>query len=67
MNKVDLLPDDERARLARPGGELPIVAISARDSATTAPLLEAVEAALASEGFADVASPADPDTATPPS
>ena len=55
MNKIDLLPDDERARLARRDGDLPMVAVSAHDGATTAPLLEAVEAALASEGFADVA------------
>ena len=55
MNKVDLLPEEERARLARGGGDLPVVAISARDGATTGTLLEAVEAALAQEGFAGVA------------
>ena len=57
MNKVDLLPDDERARVARGGGDLPVVAISARDGASTGTLLDAIEAALASEGFADVARP----------
>ena len=67
MNKIDMLPEDERARLARPGGDLQVVPISARDGATTAPLLEAVEAALASEGFTDVAPPADPDGASLPS
>jgi hypothetical protein len=51
-------------RLARRGGDLPVVPISARDGATTGPLLEAVEAALASAGFADVAPPADPDSAS---
>jgi GTP-binding protein HflX len=57
MNKVDLLPDEERARLPRGSAELPVVAMSARDGATTGALLEAVEAALASEGFADIAAP----------
>ena len=64
MNKIDMLPEDERARLARPGGDLQVVPISARDGATTAPLLEAVEAALASEGFAGVAPPPAPDSAS---
>jgi len=41
-----------------------VVPISARDGATTAPLLEAVEAALASEGFAGVAPPPAPDSAS---
>ena len=58
-------PGDEQGRPAAPttsaracargGGDLPVVAISARDGATTAALLEAVEAALASEGFAEAA------------
>jgi len=61
MNKVDLLPDEERARLRRGTAESPVVAIAARDGATTAPLLEAVEAALASEGFADAVAHRDPD------
>jgi len=60
MNKVDLLSGDDRARVER-GGDLPVVAISARDGATTAPLLEAVESALASAGFADVARSDDSD------
>jgi GTP-binding protein HflX len=64
MNKVDLLPEDERARLARPGNEPPMIPISARDAATTGPLLEAVEAALASQGFEDVAAGGHPDDAS---
>jgi GTP-binding protein HflX len=73
MNKVDLLPDEERERLPRAAGDLPIVAISARDGATTAPLLDAIETALARAGFPDVASSdrdgadAGTDTASPPS
>jgi GTP-binding protein HflX len=67
MNKIDLLPEEERARIARPGGDLPVVVVSARDGASTEPLLEAVESALASEGFAGVALPADPETASLPS
>jgi GTP-binding protein HflX len=61
MNKVDLLPDEERARLPRRIGDLPVVPISARDGATTAPLLDAIEAALAREGFTEAAprSPGD--------
>jgi hypothetical protein len=55
MNKVDLLPEEERARLPRGSAELPVVAVSARDGATTLPLLEAVEAALANAGFTDIA------------
>jgi 50S ribosomal subunit-associated GTPase HflX len=65
MNKVDLLPDEERARLARGGGDLPVVAISARDGGSTAPLLEAIEAVLTSQGFEDIA--VDIDSASPPS
>jgi GTPase len=53
MNKVDLLPEEDRARIGR-GGDLPVVALSARDGATTGALLEAVEAALASQGFEDI-------------
>jgi hypothetical protein len=44
-----------------------VVPISARDGATTAPLLEAVEAALASEGSRTSRRPPDPDTASLPS
>jgi GTP-binding protein HflX len=64
MNKIDLLPDDEKARVGRPGGDPPVVALSARDAGTTRSLLEAVETALASEGFADVAEHQDPDGAS---
>jgi GTP-binding protein HflX len=68
MNKVDLLPDDERARLPRGTPDLPIVPVSARDGATTAPLLEAIESALARAGFTDVARSVDGgDTASLPS
>ena len=69
MNKIDLLPDDERARVpARRAATCRWCAISARDGATTAPLLEAIEAALASEGFAGGPTPTvDPDTASLPS
>ena len=51
MNKIDLLPPEERAQLERVDGGLPVVAISAQDEATTAPLLAAIEAALYSEGL----------------
>jgi GTP-binding protein HflX len=68
MNKVDLLPDDERARLPRGTPDLPIVPVSARDGTTTAPLLEAIESALARAGFTDVARSVDGgDTASLPS
>src|SRR5262249_44034498 len=50
MNKVDLVPPDERPILARAGGDLAAIPISARDASTTAPLLAAVEAALRREG-----------------
>jgi GTP-binding protein HflX len=46
MNKVDLLPPEERMRIGRADGDLAVVAISAQDAVTTAPLLEAIEAAL---------------------
>jgi GTP-binding protein HflX len=52
MNKVDLVPPEERAVLARAGGDLPAIAISARDASTAAPLLAAIERALWREGFA---------------
>ena len=54
-------------RRARRDGDLPVVAVSAKDGATTASLLEAVEAALASQGFEDVAAPAIADGASLPS
>ena len=46
MNKIDLARPRGPARLARGGGDLPAVAISAQDGDTTAPLLAAIEAAL---------------------
>jgi len=47
MNKIDLLPDEERARLGRGAApDLPVVPISAADGGTTPPLLAAVESAL---------------------
>ena len=50
MNKMDLLPPEERqARLAHDGG-LPTVGISAQDAASTAPLLTAIELALWRDG-----------------
>ena len=67
MNKVDMLPDEERARLPRGSAELPVVAISARDGSTTLPLLEAVETALANAGFTDLAQPDGGDAASLPS
>src|SRR5206468_7072027 len=38
MNKIDLLSDEDRARVERGGGDLPVVAISARDGDTTGKL-----------------------------
>jgi GTPase len=43
LNKIDLLPPDDRARLLE---DPKVVAISAQDPASTAPLLDAVQAAL---------------------
>jgi GTP-binding protein HflX len=51
MNKVDLVPPEERAQLWRADRDLPVVAISARDPATTAPLLAAIELALWRDGL----------------
>ena len=69
MNKIDLLPpaEAERVRVTRRDGDLQVVAVSAKDGATTASLLEAVEAALASQGFEDVAADGHPDGASLPS
>jgi GTP-binding protein HflX len=56
LNKMDLVPDEERDALARAarveGGrpDLPVVAISARDAITTTPLLAAIEDMLWKEG-----------------
>ena len=63
MNKIDLLPDDERARVPRADGDLPVVAISAKDGASTGRLLEVVEGALARQGFTDVAGHGEADGA----
>jgi GTP-binding protein HflX len=53
MNKIDLLPAEERALLGRGAGELPAVAISAADPTTAPPLLAAMEAALWRRGVLD--------------
>jgi GTP-binding protein HflX len=53
LNKMDLVPEAERAalvRAARVDTGLPTVAISAEDAPTTAPLLEAIEGALWRDG-----------------
>jgi GTPase len=52
MNKIDLVPPEERAPLERPDRGLPVVAISAQDPATTVPLLAAIELALWRDGKA---------------
>ena len=46
MNKIDLVPVEDRPALLAADGGLPAVAISAQDAATTAPLLAAIELAL---------------------
>jgi GTP-binding protein HflX len=51
MNKIDLVPPEERAVLTRPDRGLPVVAISAQEPATTAPLLAAIELALWRDGL----------------
>jgi GTP-binding protein HflX len=50
MNKIDLVPPEERALVVREGGRKPTVAISAQDASTTGPLLAAIESALVREG-----------------
>ena len=50
LNKIDLVPDEERAQLPRGERGLPAVPISAQDRATVAPLLESMETALWREG-----------------
>ena len=52
MNKIDLVPDEERDGSLRGERGLPAVAISAQDGATTAPLLDAIELALLARGAA---------------
>jgi len=51
LNKVDLVPQEERAHLPRGSREQPAVAVSAQDRATLPPLLEAMEAALWRDGL----------------
>jgi GTP-binding protein HflX len=46
-NKIDALPPEERTRLA---GDRRIIAISGRDAATIAPLIDAIEDALRRQG-----------------
>jgi GTPase len=53
MNKIDLVPPEERAPLARPDRGLPVVAISAQEPATTGPLLAAIELALWRDGLVE--------------
>src|SRR3954454_9288495 len=50
LNKIDLVPEEERAQLPRGERGLPAVPISAQDRATVAPLLESMETALWREG-----------------
>ena len=53
LNKMDLVPEEDRdalVRAARVEGGLTVVAISAADGPTTAPLLEAMEHALWRDG-----------------
>ena len=59
MNKIDLVPLEERAPLVRPDRGLAVVAISAQDPASTAPLLAAIELALWRDGLG--ARPAEPE------
>ena len=75
LNKIDLVPEEERAQLPRGERGLPAVPISAQVRATVAPLLESMETALWREGRvarpghdsgeAEVATPAG--TGAPPS
>jgi GTPase len=51
LNKIDLVPEEERAQLPRGTRELPAVAISAQDRATLAPLLGSMERALWRDGL----------------
>jgi GTPase len=50
LNKIDLVPEEERAQLPRGTRELPAVPISAHDRATLPALLESMEAALWRDG-----------------
>ena len=51
LNKIDLVPEDERAQLPRGERGLPAVAISAQDRTTSAPLLVSMETALWRDGL----------------
>ncbi len=57
MNKMDLVPPDQRARRCARGGGAGAIAVSARDRHTTGPLLAAVELALWREGRLEPGSP----------
>ncbi len=62
LNKMDLVPDEERdalMRAARSESSLPVVGISAQDAVTTTPLLAAIEDALWKEGRLARAAPFD--------
>jgi GTP-binding protein HflX len=50
MNKMDLVPLEDRPALLAHDGGLPTVGISAQDAASTAPLLTAIELALWRDG-----------------
>jgi 50S ribosomal subunit-associated GTPase HflX len=50
MNKIDLVPLEDRQASLVSESALPAVAISAQDAASTAPLLAAIELALWREG-----------------
>jgi GTP-binding protein HflX len=53
LNKMDLVPAEERedlVRAARSDAKMPVVGISAQDAPTTRPLLDAIELALWREG-----------------
>jgi GTP-binding protein HflX len=52
LNKIDLVPENERTQLPRGERHLPAVPISAQDRTTLVPLLVAVEAALWRDGLA---------------
>ena len=55
MNKIDLLPDERtRAPAARGSADLPVVAISAQDGATTGAAAGRGRGGAGREGFADV-------------
>ena len=50
LNKIDLVPEEERGGLPRGERDLPAVQISAQDRSTAPPLLDAIETALWREG-----------------